>query len=160
MNIFQRFTKMSCLRLIKFSFAGSVGLLLSLLPLQTYGQYLSPLDSKIIKLSSILWSDIKDIKFHQSKTFCVFFDGLTVADLSDINSPSQIGQVELTPNSSKVAIWGNHAYVIAKDSTIYLVDISSVNQPVLVNNFKLPDLPTDIQVGDNCAYVATKTTGC
>ncbi len=144
---------------IKFIFAGTAGLIFLCFPFPVDAQHLCAPDSNIIKLSSTLWSDLRDIKFHDSKAFCVFYDGLTISDLSNINSPPQIGQVELTPNGQKVDMSGNYAYVISTDSVMHLIDISSVNQPLLRNSFKMPHLPVDIKARDNCAYVATKNAG-
>ena len=135
---------------------GSIGLIFSLFPLLTQPRPLSAPDSYIIKLSSTLWSDLRDIRFHQSKAFCLFFDGLTAIDLFNINSPSQIGQMELPKDGHKVEVSDNYAYVASADSFLYLIDISSINQPLLINSFKIPDLPTDIKVRDNCAYVISK----
>ena len=116
-------------------------------------------DSGIVKLSSTLWSDVRDIGFRDAIAYALFFDGLTVVDLSNINSPSQIGQVELPGEGLKVDISGDRACVVARDSTICLIDISSVDQPLLAGSFKLPDLPTDIAARENCAYVSAKDSG-
>jgi hypothetical protein len=127
------------------------------LPLQAEESSLP--DSGIVKLSSTLWSDLRDIEFRDAIAYALFFDGLTVVDLSNINSPSQIGQMELPGEGLKVDISGDRACVAARDSTIYLIDISSVDQPLLAGSFKLPDLPTDIAAGENCAYVSTEDSG-
>ncbi|MGB3093347.1 MAG: hypothetical protein WBC42_09080, partial [Candidatus Zixiibacteriota bacterium] len=127
------------------------------LPLRAKGASLP--DSGIVKLSSTLWSDLRDVAFRDAIAYALFFDGLTVVDLSNINSPSQIGQVELPGEGLKVDISGDRACVAARDSTIYLIDISSVDQPLLAGSFKLPDLPTDIAARENCAYVSTEDSG-
>ena len=114
---------------------------------------------EIIKLSSTLWSDLRDIKFRQSKAYCLFYDGLTVTELANVNSPSQMGQVELPKDGLKVDLWGNYAYAVSAESLMHVMDISSLSQPSLINSFKTSDLPRDIKVGNNCAYVAAKDAG-
>ena len=150
---------MKCRKITTLMSVVSIGLMFFFSPIQTNAQLLSASDSNIIKLSSTLWSDLRDIKFQQSKAFCLFFDGLTIVDLSDINSPSPIGQVELSKNGHKVDVSGIYAYVITKDSSMYLVDISSVNQPIIINSFKTIDVPMDIKVRDNCAFLAARNAG-
>jgi len=150
---------MNLKRAIKLIIAGFIGSAFSFFPFALEAQQPFAPDSSIIKLSSTLWSDLRDIEFCESKAYCVFFDGLTVVDLSDINSPSQIGQVELPQNGQKVDISGNYAYLIALDSSIHLIDVSSANQPLLINSFRTSDLLTDIKVRDNWAYVAARDAG-
>ena len=70
-----------------------------LYPFVTLPQAFSPSGSNLIKLSSTLWSDLRDIEFSGLKAFGVFYDGMTIVDLKDINSPSQIGQIELPPDN-------------------------------------------------------------
>jgi hypothetical protein len=113
---------------------------------------------EIVKLSSTLWSDLRDIDFAQSKAYCVFFDGLTVTDISDINLPWQIGQIELPSDGLKLEVNGNEALVISKDSSLYIIDISIDSQPQLINSFKLPELPSDVKASGNCAFVTGQET--
>lgn len=113
---------------------------------------------EIVKLSSTLWSDLRDIEFSQLKAYCIFYDGLTVTDLTHINSPRQIGQLELPLDGLKVDLNGDDALVISKDSSLHLIDITIDSQPHLINSFKLPDLPTDIKARGNCAYITGKNT--
>lgn len=115
--------------------------------------------SQIVKLSSTLWSDLRDMEFSGRNAYCVFFDGLTVLDLCNINSPSQDGQVELPKDGRKVSIWNQQAYVVSADSSLHLIDVSSASQPSLINSLKMPDLPVDVHARDNCLYVSAENTG-
>ncbi|UCB53232.1 MAG: beta-propeller domain-containing protein [Candidatus Zixiibacteriota bacterium] len=127
------------------------------LPLRAQESFLP--DSAVVKLSSTLWSDLRDVKFNGTKAYSLFFDGLAVVDLSNVNSPSQIGQVELPGEGLKLDVSGNRACVAAADSSVHIIDISSASQPLLENSFGVPDVPTDIAVGGNCAYVSAKDSG-
>jgi hypothetical protein len=116
-------------------------------------------DSGIVKLSSTLWSDLRDVKLAGMKAYSLFFDGLAVVDLSNVNSPSQAGQVDLPGEGLKVDVSGNHAYVVTGDSTIHVIDVSSADEPFLESSLGLPDLPTGIAASGNCAYVSAKDSG-
>ena len=115
--------------------------------------------AEMIKLSSSLWSDLRDIDFRGSNACCLFYDGLAVLDLSNINSPSQIGQVELTDHGLKVTTTGDYAYIATEDSFLYVLDISSVSDPTLMGNFKMPDVFTGIETKDNCVYASARNSG-
>jgi hypothetical protein len=114
---------------------------------------------EIVKLSSTLWSELRDIDFDQARAYCLFYDGLTVVDLGNINAPSLMGQVELPKDGLKVDISDDYAYVVSADSLMHVIDITSLNQPSLTHSFKASDNLRDIQVRDNCAYVAAQDSG-
>jgi hypothetical protein len=122
-------------------------------------QDLSLPDSDIVKLSSTLWSDLRDVKFVGTKAYALFFDGLAVVDLANVNFPSQIGQVDLPGEGLKLDVSGDRACVAAADSSIHIVNISPASQPVLVNSFGLPDLANDVAVAEVCAYVSARDSG-
>ncbi len=115
--------------------------------------------AEIVKLSSFLWSDLRDMDFQGSNAYCLFFDGLAVLDLSNINSPSQVGQIELSHPGLKLATTSNYAYVASEDTFLYLIDMTNVTTPQLTDDFKLPDVFTGIQVRDNCVYGSAKSAG-
>ncbi len=118
-----------------------------------------PAEPQIIKLSSTLWSDLRDVKFSESRAFCLLFDGLAVLDLYNINSPSQIAQLELPSDGRKLAVSGDLACVASADSFLYLIDIQSLDQPTLTDSFKLPDQLTGIEVRGNCIFAVAKDAG-
>ncbi len=116
-------------------------------------------DSNILKLSSSLWGELRDMKFDGTTGYCVFFDGLATLDLTNINSPSQMGQVELSTGGQRVDVSGNYAYVASADSLLYVVDIASLIKPSLIDSFKLFDKAMDIKVRDDFAFVAAGQNG-
>ncbi len=130
-----------------------------LLSAVTGAEHLKQDNPSVIKLSSTLWSDLRDIRFQGSNAYCLFFDGLTILDLSNINSPSQAGQIELPQDGRKVTVWGNHAYVTSSDSLLHIIDISSVSNPLLMGSFKMPDVFTDLEAKDNCIYASARDAG-
>jgi hypothetical protein len=115
--------------------------------------------AEMVKLSSSLWSDLRDMDFQGSNAYCLFFDGLAVLDLSNINSPSQVGQIELSDPGLKLATTSNYAYVASEDTSLYVLDIGDVACPQLTDGFKLPDLFTGIEARDNCVYGSAKSAG-
>jgi hypothetical protein len=144
---------------IRFAVSLSLAALSVCLSLPLHAQDLSLPDSGIVKLSSTLWSDLREIKFTGTKAYSLFFDGLAVVDLSNVNFPSQVGRVDLPGEGLEVDVSGNHAYVVAADSTVYVIDVSSEDEPFLASSLKLPDLPTDIAADGNCAFVSAKDSG-
>jgi|GEM_PF-1691548 len=116
-------------------------------------------DSGIVKLSSTLWSDLRDLKFDGRQAYALFFDGLAVIDLANVNFPAQIGQTELTGEGLKVDVSGDYAYAVTGDSALHVIDVSSANTPFLESSLGLPDLPTGIAAEGNCVYVSAKDSG-
>jgi len=153
------YVKMSRNMLTRLSITLSLSVMSVLFSLPLQAEESSFPDSGIVKLSSALWSDLRDVGFRDAKAYSLFFDGLAIVDLSNVNSPSQVAQVELSGEGLKVDISGNYACVAAADSNVYVIDISSADEPFLASSFRLPDLPTDIAAGGNCAYVSTKDSG-
>ena len=155
------FTQIAMSRKIpaRFTIALSLAALSVCLCLPLRAQELSLPDSGIVKLSSALWSDLRDIEFDGTRAYALFFDGLAVVDLSNVNFPSQVGQVDLPGEGLKLDVSDDRAYVVAGDSNVYLIDVSSADQPSLAGSLGLTDLPTDIAASGNCAYVSASDSG-
>ncbi|MGB7062685.1 MAG: hypothetical protein WBF13_10110 [Candidatus Zixiibacteriota bacterium] len=153
------YVKMSRKVLTRLSITLSLAVMSVLFSLSLRAEESSFPDSGIVKVSSALWSDLRDVGFRDAKAYSLFFDGLAIVDLSNVNSPSQVAQVELSGEGLKVDISGNYACVAAADSNVYVIDISSADEPFLASSFRLPDLPTDIAASGNCAYVSAKDSG-
>lgn len=150
---------MSRKMLTRFAVYLSLAAMSVCLSLPLRAQEFSLPDSGIVKLSSTLWSDLRDVEFAAAKAYSLFFDGLAVVDLSNVNFPSQVGQVDLPGEGLKVDVSGSRAYVVSGDSTIHVIDVSSADEPFLAGSLRLPDLPTGIAAGGNCAYVSSKDSG-
>ena len=150
---------MSRKMLARFAVSLSLAALYTCLWLAPAAQSSSLPDSGIVKLSSTLWSDLRDVKFEGTKAYALFFDGLAVVNLANVNYPSQMGQAELAGEGLKVDAWGDHAYVVAGDSTLHVINVSSATAPFLESNLKLFDLPTDIAADGSCAHVSAKDSG-
>ncbi len=97
--------------------------------------------------------------FQGSNAYCLFFDGVAVLDLSNINSPSQVGQIELSRHGLKLATTANYAYAASEDTFLYVIDIKDVTSLHLTGDFKMPDVLTGIEVRDNCVYGLANNAG-
>jgi hypothetical protein len=88
--------------------------------------------------------------------------GLVVVDVSDPSSPQRIGHYQTpVPNwLMDIAVQGNHAYIVGRDSGFRVVDITDPNnlRELSYNDQRYPDVtglsPSAIQVRDNYAYVS------
>ena len=76
------------------------------------------------------------MRYEGTAGYRVFFDGLGILNLTDVNSPSQIGQVELSTGGQRVDVTDNNPCVVSGRSLVALVDISSLNHSSLINNLK------------------------
>ena len=92
--------------------------------------------------------------------YAYFGGGMTgyfmIADISDINFPSQIGiTYNIAGTAYDIAIDGNYAFMPTSTDTLYAIDITDKTAPVVVDKLYLGGFPKGVVVSGNYAFIGT-----
>ncbi len=86
------------------------------------------------------------------------YNGMQVIDVSNPNSPTARGTLNIKGWGQGVYVNGYYAYLAAYHGGLQIVDISNPDMPVLVGNVDMPDDRfIDVSVVGNYAYVAASS---
>lgn len=85
--------------------------------------------------------------------------GLRIIDISNPNSPIEVGFCNTPGFAYSICIKGNYAYIAAGGSGLRIIDISSTSNPTEVGYYQTPDAAFDVTVEGNYAYVAAYISG-
>ena len=86
-------------------------------------------------------------------------DGLRVMDLSQPDSPREIGAYQTPGFAMDVAVQGGHAFVAARKGGLRVIDISDPTTPREVGFHLPPDETWTVAVSGRLAYVGDRTFG-
>jgi hypothetical protein len=84
--------------------------------------------------------------------------GFFVIDLTDLESPTVAGSVELTGFSYDLALEADHVF-LGNRNVLQVVDVSEPTDPVLLASLDTPDEVYDVNVHGAYAYLAEGTSG-
>jgi len=84
---------------------------------------------------------------------------LTTADISNPNSPVEMGRVALPGPVEGLTIHGYLAYVANGEAGIRVVDISNPTAPQEIGSYEFSDDVIDVKIGGAYAYVAASSAG-
>ena len=84
--------------------------------------------------------------------------GLRIIDVSSPSSPSLLSTLALSGEARGIAVRGNYAYVIARDSGVHVIDVSNGASPIKTKTVKT-SRSRGIALNGNYAYVATRDSG-
>ncbi|NUU97558.1 hypothetical protein [Marinitoga sp. 1138] len=108
-------------------------------------------------VSSILGSsDVRGLYQSGDYVYVAANDGLHIVDISNINSPTEVGSYEIS-GALNVYVDGNYAYVAAGSGGVYKVDISDPANPSEVANASMEAY--DVSYKDGYVYIAAGTNG-
>ncbi|AEX85418.1 LVIVD repeat protein [Marinitoga piezophila KA3] len=108
-------------------------------------------------VSSILGSsDVRGLYQSGDYVYVAANDGLHIVDISNINSPTEIGSYEIS-GALNVYVDGNYAYVAAGSGGVYKIDISDPANPSEVANASMEAY--DVSYKDGYVYIAAGTNG-
>jgi hypothetical protein len=62
----------------------------------------------------------------------LFFEGVTLIDISTPTNPVQLGQYALSEDVSDVAVAGTTAYATSRSDGLYILDVSTPTTPTLL----------------------------
>ncbi len=83
--------------------------------------------------------------------------GLAIADVSQFNSPTLMGQIDLPGDAVDVAVDGaNRLAAVANGSSLSIVDVANPQLPVMTTS--IPINATQVEVRDGIIYVAVSGT--
>ena len=86
-------------------------------------------------------------------------DGLRVMDLSQPDSPNEIGAYQTPGFAMDVAVQGDHAFVAARKGGLRVIDISDPTSPREVGFHLPPDETWTVAVSGRLAFVGDRTFG-
>jgi len=109
-------------------------------------------------VSSILWSNVKDVVLDSNYAYCAFSDGLVVLDISDLTSPSFVAQLFLENGAENLDISGNHVFVVNGSPQMNIIDVSNPLSPLIANGYVASQI-VDVDIDGNYAYLAQKNEG-
>ena len=92
--------------------------------------------------------------------YAYFGGGMTgyfmIADISDINFPSQIGiTYNISGTAYDIAIDGNYAFMPTNSDTLYSIDITDKTAPVVIGKLDLGSFPKGVVVSGSYAFIGT-----
>jgi hypothetical protein len=87
------------------------------------------------------------------------YSGVQILNISNLTSPTHVGDYYSSDNVQDVDISGDYAYVANSYSGIQILNISNANNPTLVGSYDTPDNANGIAVVNNYVYVADGSSG-
>ncbi|MBZ0265827.1 hypothetical protein K8I28_14285 [bacterium] len=138
-------------------------LFLSILLLSLFTPLVSAQDSLNISAVGSLydfWLEPEDICIVGDYAFVVAQDGLHVMDISDPETPSELGGLDFYGYESKVVEKHGYLYVI-EFYRVLIIDIHTPVHPVLISTIQSEDhhTVTDISISGNALYMAVPYSG-
>ena len=83
------------------------------------------------------------------------YDGLEILDVSDLNSPVELGQLKLE-SAIEIDVVGNYAYISLYGNGLSIVDVSDPSDPIEISLFEYPDsVIKDVFVNGSSCYLVT-----
>ncbi|MGC9781045.1 MAG: hypothetical protein HZR80_17510 [Candidatus Heimdallarchaeota archaeon] len=138
--------------------SGDVGILAKGLSGVDLANLSNPLHPFLISKYVEVGKSFYDIIISGTTIFCGTSAGLEIIDISNINNPNSLSNVDVGHTVS-LALSGNYIYLASKGVGITSIDISNVNNPVEEDTLALSNDPNDIAVEGNYAYVSIGTSG-
>ncbi len=80
---------------------------------------------------------------------------LRIIDISNPNSPTEVGYYETNDGAKGIFVSGNYAYVAANHTGLRIIDISDPENPTEVGYYITNNSAQNVYVVDNYAYVTT-----
>jgi len=119
----------------------------------------APVSAHAVKLGytgSALWAGPVDIEVQGNYAYTAYWDGMRVFDMTDINTPTPIGEVYIQGTVEAIKVAGNFAYLAGGDAGLVIVDISNGANPILSGSYKTAEAAKDIFIDGSYAYVAAQ----
>lgn len=95
---------------------------------------------------------------HDNNLYLGFYNyGMRIYDLSDISSPTKVGEINLGYNFDKISIKNDYAYV-SNDSTasLKIVDITDKTNPTLVDTLSIQERTYNSIIKDDLLYLSNQ----
>jgi hypothetical protein len=83
----------------------------------------------------------------------LFFEGVTLIDISTPTNPVQLGQYALSEDVSDVAVAGTTAYATSRSDGLYILDVSTPTTPTLLGTYTGLNDANAIAVDGSTAYL-------
>jgi hypothetical protein len=80
--------------------------------------------------------------------------GLVVIDISDLNDPELVAELETPTLTHNLVIDQNYAYVMGYPNGLYIINISDPTDPTLISYYETPGEALSVVVAENKAYLA------
>ncbi len=115
---------------------------------------------KRIKKFNIEGGNFVDI-FPQNNFIYVadLFNGLRIIDISDPNTPFEVGKYQVEGDIRALKILDNHAFISAGGRGILVVDISNSRLPSLVKELRVNGIATCLDIQNKYLYVGSDFHG-
>ena len=85
--------------------------------------------------------------------------GLSIFDVSSLQSPYEVGHVDTPGDARSVATDGTHAYVADWRAGLQVIDISEPSSPVVVGSYDTDDISDGVYYRDGLVYLADHNGG-
>jgi hypothetical protein len=86
-------------------------------------------------------------------------DGLRIVNVSNPNSPQEIGNTPIGGISRDIDVLNDIAYIANYDSGLRTVDVSNPENPTVIDNFETPGYALGIRVKDTLTFIADSSGG-
>lgn len=119
----------------------------------------APVSARAVTLGytgSALWAGPVDIEVRGNYAYTAYWNGMRVFEMTDINTPTPIGEVYIQGTVEAIKVAGNFAYLASGDAGLVIVDISNRANLILAGSYKTAEAAKDIFIDGSYAYVAAE----
>jgi hypothetical protein len=109
--------------------------------------------------SSILWTDITDIKVIGNYAYYLYIPGLKIFDVSNPQNALLLSELYIPNASTSIAVKGNYAYVLGMYYGLTIIDISNPSNPTIISRLTINGTSNNIFVDSSFAFIANSGNG-
>ena len=84
---------------------------------------------------------------------------LTIADISNPNTPKVIGRMENLGITRQIQVRDSIAYIAARGDGLFIVDVSDPSQPTLLSKYDTIEFATGLTLGGDIVFLACRLYG-
>jgi len=103
--------------------------------------------------------DMSEIEVLGDFLYIASSGGLTILNVSDIESPAEVGIFEYSWEPSDLVVGTGYAFVTESEIGLHIIDVSDPEQPFEIGYWPATWEAHDLEVSDDVAYVSTGNDG-
>jgi len=108
-------------------------------------------------VSTMFWSDIKDICIEDNFIYCAYEYGLQIIDISNPDSPTLVGQIFLQGYCRDMCVADGYVYLADSEAGIRIIDVHDPANPAILTAVEIPSYARGVCIGRNYIYATNST---
>jgi hypothetical protein len=105
-------------------------------------------------LNSEFWSYVDDVDIRGNYTFCAFYNGLVILDISDPDSIEYVSKIYLQGGARYLFVEGDYVYVSDGLRDLQIIDISDIQNPFVAQTISDSIQANGLYIQNDYCYLA------